>query len=185
MRFATDQAELTAGESRALLEFARTLPPGHTTEVRILGHADKRAGAGYNLALSTRRAKAVAAALSHVGTAPVAITMVPMGEAMATAAFDDPAGLARDREAEIVVAAWTVLLPGCPNWSGDPAFDPLNRPLSNLGCANAVNLGLMVADPRDLGPGTPLSPADGVREAEAITRYRTDKVKALDPEMMQ
>jgi pilus assembly protein CpaD len=185
VRFATNRAELTRTETDALFEFVQALPADHRIELRIVGHADQRAGAGYNLALSTRRVRAVAAALSEAGIVPATITAVPMGESMATAAADDPAGLARDREAEVVVAAWAIVLPGCPNWSGDPAFDPLNRPLSNLGCANAVNLGLMVADPRDLGPGTPLGPADGAREAEAIGRYRADKTKPLDPEMIQ
>jgi pilus assembly protein CpaD len=57
--------------------------------------------------------------------------------------------------------------------------------LSNLGCANAVNLGLMVADPADLVTGAPTAPADATREAEAIVRYRTDKVRQLDPEALQ
>ena len=51
-----------------------------------------------------------------------------------------------------------VILPGCPDWSRDPGFDPRNLPLSNLGCANAYNLGLMVADPGDLAPRRPTSP---------------------------
>jgi type IV pilus biogenesis protein CpaD/CtpE len=37
----------------------------------------------------------------------------------------------------------------------------------------------MVADPADLAEGRPLGPADGVREAEAVVRYRTDKVRPL------
>jgi pilus assembly protein CpaD len=86
---------------------------------------------------------------------------------------------------EVLVSAYEVVLPGCPDWSRDPAFDPRNLPLSNLGCANAVNLGLMVADPADLERGRPLGPADAVRESEAIVRYRTDKVKELNAEILQ
>ena len=78
-----------------------------------------------------------------------------------------------------------MVLPGCPNWSRDPGFDPLNLPLSNLGCANAVNLGLMVADPGDLLPRRTLAPADATREAEAIVRYRTGKVTAIDADIIQ
>ncbi len=37
----------------------------------------------------------------------------------------------------------------------------------------------MIADPSDLAQGRTLGPADGTREAEAVVRYRTDKVKAL------
>ena len=76
-------------------------------------------------------------------------------------------------------------MPGCPNWTRDPGFDPLNLPLSNLGCANAFNLGLMVADPADLASTLPTSPSDGTREAEAIARYRTDKVKQLEADIIQ
>ena len=83
------------------------------------------------------------------------------------------------------MSATSVALPGCPDWSRDPGYDPRNEPLSNLGCANAFNLGLMVADPRDLSTGTPTAPADATREAEAVIRYRTDKVKQLDAEVFQ
>ena len=58
-------------------------------------------------------------------------------------------------------------------------------PLSNLGCANAVNLGLMIAEPADLTRGRPLGTADGIREAEAVVRYRTDKVKELKAGMTE
>jgi type IV pilus biogenesis protein CpaD/CtpE len=43
----------------------------------------------------------------------------------------------------------------------------------------------MVADPADLVTGAPTAPADATREAEAIVRYRTDKVRQLDPEALQ
>ena len=80
-----------------------------------------------------------------------------------------------------------VHLPDCPDHSrdADAATDPLNLPLSNLGCANTANLGLMLADPGDLRQGRALGRADGVREAGAISRYETDKVKALPQESGQ
>ena len=56
-----------------------------------------------------------------------------------------------------------VILPGCPNWSREPGYDPGNLPLSNLGCATAFNLGLMVADPGGSGTRRPLGPADGTQ----------------------
>ena len=73
---------------------------------------------------------------ARCGIVPVSVSLIPMGEALATAAVDDPAGLARDRQLEVLVSATSVALPGCPNWSGDPGYDPRNEPLSNLGCAN-------------------------------------------------
>lgn len=42
----------------------------------------------------------------------------------------------------------------------------------------------MVADPADLPAGRPLGPADGTREADAILRYRTDKVRPLDQDVL-
>ena len=43
----------------------------------------------------------------------------------------------------------------------------------------------MVADPADLQRGRPLGPADATREAEAIVRYRTDKVKELQDGLIE
>ena len=49
-----------------------------------------------------------------------------------------------------------------------------------MGCnATATNLAHMVAEPRDLVRGRELGPADGIREAEAIVRYREGKVTEL------
>jgi len=45
-----------------------------------------------------------------------------------------------------------------------------------------TNLGLMVAEPRDLERGRALAPADGVHAAEAVARYRTGKVYELKQE---
>ena len=183
--FATDRAELSRGEAARLRQFLAGLPPDRRLTARIVGHADRRAGAAYNDRLSARRAEVVAAVLRASGMAPVTITLVPMGERLATAGEGDPPGLSRDRQLEVLVATADAVLPGCPDWSRDPGQDPRNEPMSNLGCANAVNLGLMVADPSDLLDGHPLAPADAVREAEAILRYRTDKVKQLDAEVFQ
>ena len=183
--FKTDRAELSPGEAARLRRFLAELPAGRSLSARVVGHADQRAGGRHNDLLSARRAGTVAAALRSAGVDPVSITLVPMGERLAGAAVDDAPGLARDRQLEVLVATAEIVLPGCPDWSSDPGYDPRNEPLSNLGCANAVNLGLMVADPADLVTGAPTAPADATREAEAIVRYRTDKVRPLDPEALQ
>lgn len=185
VHFATDRWLHTEPEARALDAFLATLPGGRRASARVVGHADRRAGDGYNLELSRRRAATVARLLREAGIERVAVTVVAMGEAMATAPLGDRPGLARDRQVEVVIASEEVVLPGCPDWSRDPGYDPYNLPMSNLGCANAVNLGLMVADPGDLATTLPTAPADGTREAEAIARYRTDKVKELQADIIQ
>jgi pilus assembly protein CpaD len=43
--------------------------------------------------------------------------------------------------------------PNCGDWSTNLAYDPMNLPYPNLGCANQRNLAEMVANPADLlGP---------------------------------
>ncbi|MGH6929147.1 MAG: CpaD family pilus assembly lipoprotein [Dongiaceae bacterium] len=76
---------------------------------------------------------------------------------------------------EVVVFAQTVavLPPDCPGYNAPITLDYEWRPATRLGCANAVNLGLMVANPGDLAQGRPVSPADGEAMALGIQRYRT------------
>ena len=77
---------------------------------------------------------------------------------------------------EVVVFAQTVavLPPDCPGYNQPIALDYEWRPNTRLGCANAVNLGLMVANPNDLAQGRPIGPADAESNTLAIQRYRTD-----------
>jgi pilus assembly protein CpaD len=78
---------------------------------------------------------------------------------------------------EIVVFAQTVavLPPDCPGYNQPITLDYEWRPNTRLGCANAVNLGLMVANPSDLAQGRPVGPADAEAMAAGVDRYRTDK----------
>lgn len=76
---------------------------------------------------------------------------------------------------EIVVFAQTVavLPPDCPGYNSPIVLDYEWRPGTKLGCANAINLGLMVANPNDLAQGRPIGPADGEASALGVQRYRT------------
>lgn len=89
-----------------------------------------------------------------------------------------PSGMA-DNHLLVVLRRYVVQQPVCPDWSGDPDYDHQNFPASNFGCANVVNLGMMVDDPRDLVQGRTLGPESAEPGLEAINRYRTDTVKAL------
>ncbi len=81
----------------------------------------------------------------------------------------------------VAIQRYTVTLPDCTyeaekadeGWTNEPVGA---RP---LGCANERNLGLMVADPRDLAGYRELGPTRGVRDSGAIIRYDTDKVKEI------
>jgi pilus assembly protein CpaD len=76
----------------------------------------------------------------------------------------------------VMVGRYAVTLPPCPNWSMNAGSDFTNALSSNYGCAAAVNLGLMVANPGDLAYGRPLAAADGKPAASAVDRYLNDKV---------
>ena len=80
----------------------------------------------------------------------------------------------------LVAEKFVVVPPNCPDWRKPGTSDYGNTPMSNLGCANAVNLGLMLANPRDLIQGREMGDADGTASALAIQRYRADKIKPLD-----
>jgi len=93
----------------------------------------------------------------------------------------DPSPAAGDVVA-VDVRRYVVHLPACPDWSSDPAKNYENAPHSNFGCATAVNLGMMVAEPGDLVRGRAYEPMDGERAAMAIERYRKGTTTSLTPE---
>ena len=82
---------------------------------------------------------------------------------------------------DIVVERYVVVPPDCPNWTSPAVGDHGNQPGSNFGCATMTNLGLMVADPRDLVIGRTLGPAEGDPALAAMKRYRLGKIKEPNP----
>lgn len=81
----------------------------------------------------------------------------------------------------VVVERYVVTPPDCPNWTKSQGGDHENAQTSNFGCSDATNLGLMVADPRDLVIGRTLGPADEVQAGLAIQRYRAGQTSTLSP----
>jgi type IV pilus biogenesis protein CpaD/CtpE len=188
VRFPAGSSAITAAEAGRLGAFLDGLPVDRRLTVLISGRAGERTGGTAEPGLSSRRAAQVAAAIrAQPGLAQAEIAMPegPLPELPGDRGRPAAATPEQQPRADILVTAWAVALPGCPDWSRDPAYDPRNLPLSNLGCANAVNLGLMVADTGDLVRGREPGPADGTREAEAVVRYRTDKVKQPDTDILQ
>jgi hypothetical protein len=51
--------------------------------------------------------------------------------------------------------------------------------IPDLGCATEANLRAMIADPRDLAGGRPLTPAQGDAAFAAAARHRTGQDKSL------
>ena len=64
-------------------------------------------------------------------------------------------------------------VPHCPDISHwDMAWTGTNLSLPSLGCAVAVNLAAMIADPSDLVGDQPMDPSDANRRSVVLTKYR-------------
>ncbi len=79
----------------------------------------------------------------------------------------------------VTVERHVIIYPDCPDWEKSAVGDFKNTPGSNFGCANVTNLGLMVADPRDLLGGQPMTESDATRLAAGVERYRNDETKEI------
>jgi len=88
--------------------------------------------------------------------------------------------VAEEHSSAVVVERYVVTPPDCPNWTKPPYGDHSNTPASNFGCATATNLGLMVADPRDLVIGRSLGPPRGDPALYGYSRYRVGKPRKPD-----
>ncbi|HEY2049954.1 MAG TPA: CpaD family pilus assembly lipoprotein [Caulobacteraceae bacterium] len=79
-------------------------------------------------------------------------------------------------ELRVVLERYIVTAPICPDWSHVSWANFNNKTSSNFGCATSDNLAAMVADPRDLAVGRPLSPDSGEEASRPVARYRAGAV---------
>lgn len=153
--FGANSAEITPQENRRLDEFLARQQVGYgdIVEIRLPGE-DAR--------LDARRAAAVFDRLARNGIA------AERGTAAAATGI------------RVAVIRTVAIPPGCADWrkpTGDG--DPSNTSMSNLGCSNMRNLGLMIADPSELVVGRPLTAGSGEPLAAGVNRYRAGKVTPL------
>jgi pilus assembly protein CpaD len=151
--FAGGSDHLAAGEAARLdrMVVAGAIRPADRVEIAASGPPG----------LAERRAAAISRELLRYGivTQTVALEAVPANHAL------------------VSVGRFAVTLPTCPNWSQSLDYDFTNAFTSNYGCANATNLGLMVASPGDLVSGRQLSGGNATVATAAVQRYLTDRVK--------
>ena len=151
--FAGGSDRLSVGEAARLdrMVVSGTIRPADRVEVAAAGPPG----------LAERRAAAISRELLRYGivTQTLALGSVPANHAI------------------VSVGRYAVTLPTCPNWSQSLSYDFSNAFTSNYGCANATNLGLMVASPGDLVSGRQFSGADAQPATAAVQRYLTDRVK--------
>jgi pilus assembly protein CpaD len=92
---------------------------------------------------------------------------------------EGPYDASGSRAAPLVISYQTyeAVVPDCPDisqynigWAGT------NAALPSFGCAVAVNLAAMIADPSDLVGKQPMDPADTTRRTIVVTKYRNGEV---------
>jgi pilus biogenesis lipoprotein CpaD len=84
----------------------------------------------------------------------------------------EPSDSVRNLHANITMIYAVVVSPDCPDWKRSPNNTHSNTRQGNFECANEVNIGLMVEDPRDLEQGAGAVRMDTTRAARAIQTYR-------------
>ena len=173
---APDQLRVDGAESRREVAFA--------TGSAYLTPGERRKLDGWVLSGSLRPADRVAIAaagppgLAEQRAAAISRELLRYGIVTQTLALD---GGVPANGAILSVGRYAVTLPTCPNWSQSLSYEFTNAFSSNYGCANAINLGLMVASPGDLVSGRSLTGADAQLAAEAVKRYLDDRVKRPPP----
>lgn len=158
MSFAPRARALDAAETQRLEDFLHRQKVGYGDKVTLIVSAEASP-------LAKARREALLKLLHRDGLYDVAVR-----EGEAPAAWRD--------QATLVVGRYIVIPPACPDWSKPSGSDFTNTVGSNFGCASAVNLGMMVANPGDLVQGETLGPADGSRATLGIDRYRAGKAYA-------
>lgn len=180
--FPTDGDDMGGGEQDRLIAFLRAVQPKDSDDIRVEGHADERATDLYNFDLAGRRMETVKRFLNDNGVDRLGMHASSFGERAPAVAGSGERAWQRNRRVEIVLERYLVTPPACPDWSRKTGVDYANKPHTNFGCATATNLGLMIADPRDLVRGRKLDSADGVHQAEGIVRYREGEQPELQEE---
>ena len=100
--FDTGQATLKPGANLVIGRLATFLNSNPQTKIMIEGHTDSRGTDEYNDALSERRARAVADALSVRGVAQDSLRTMGRGKAYPVASNDTPEGRQQNRRVEII-----------------------------------------------------------------------------------
>ncbi|WP_321397453.1 CpaD family pilus assembly lipoprotein [Emcibacter sp.] len=83
-----------------------------------------------------------------------------------------PYGVApKPDQARLLVSRYVVTPPRCGDWSRNSAANYNNAPMMDFGCTTQANLGLMVANPRDLITGNRSASPQAEKAAKAVSTY--------------
>lgn len=171
LRFAPGAQQLSESERARLDRFLAEIDLRRPSHVYVAGRSETAPAT-----LAEKRAAAVAALLRARGISPrLDPPKTPNGTYPPSTATDDDGVV-------VLIGYFEVMTPGCPDWRKPTNADYTNMPSSNLGCANAMNLAEMVADPRDLVRGDDEGLADGQRAARPVREYHAGKQPTLPKE---
>ena len=153
--FAEGSTELSAAQKQSLQTFFRDINVGYGDSLSMdvpLDHA------GHVSDIDQKRHASIAEYLKKRGLM-LSAEFTPYGIALAPG------------NARLVVSRYTVELPKCPDWRQDSSPNYANATTSNFGCAHATNLGLMVANPKDLVVGQTYDGPHAAVAAKAVNKY--------------
>jgi pilus biogenesis lipoprotein CpaD len=109
--------------------------------------------------------------------AHVASRLAQAGAQWVTASVEP--SMARGPDQVVVVRSeYRIAMRNCPTHTPSAMWNPNESDMPGLGCADAYNMGQMLARPRDAVVGRPMGPADGQVNADAVQRYRDGRVRA-------
>lgn len=155
VQFADGEKTLSGAERAELNMFLSNINANYGDEAWIDAGAD---------ALSGPRSTAVMNVLREHGVVPAKDNLA-YGKALEA------------NEVRLVIGRYVVTPPECPDWRKASDKDYANTASSNYGCADAVNIGMMVSNPRDLLEGRDFGGADADRANKAVTDYRKGSVQ--------
>lgn len=164
--------------------FAVRFPVGQS----VLSDPERRAAVGFLNRRVTQRSDEIFVdfGVFHETTNMAADRRVTISEVIVSAGLDPAAVRVRanvrgvaENEINLTVRTYLVTLPSCPDYTSRAGRTFDNRPHSNWGCANAANLGLMVAEPSDLLHGRGGTHGDGEALTLSTQRLRAGETRAL------
>jgi len=77
----------------------------------------------------------------------------------------------------VVRSEYRIATRGCPDYNPSGQWNPNESQMGGYGCADAYNMGQMLARPRDAAVGREPGSADATVNSAAIQRYREGKVR--------
>ncbi|MCW5731764.1 MAG: hypothetical protein KIT20_13480 [Alphaproteobacteria bacterium] len=162
LRFQPGASHLALQEERALADFLKRIGAGYGDQAVLVA---PQAAAGNEFLLEGRE-ETLERALGRFGLR------------LAGTGFSDTPEPGAERF-ELLVHRHVATPPSCPGYNRSLFDEAAARSLNVLGCANAANLGMMVANPGDLVHGRNPGPADGTFAARQIDRYRRGETSRL------